>query len=657
MQSAINYEEVLNALKLLKQDNQLFEIRIINGKWNASGYFTSPEVAVQELKRIRIKDNTNIYFCLNFINDACYSRKQRNKIIENAENTTKDNDIIGYQWLMIDIDPKRPTGTSSSNEQLELAKQKAKKIYAFMKKQSWYDPIIAMSGNGYHLLYNVALKNNKENIEMVKKCLNTLAIIFNDQNSDIDCATYNPARICKLYGTVAQKGLNTQERPHRLSKILYIPNEIQTNDIQVVKRFSEMFSQKEEKKNLNYISEKFNIEDFINKHNINVCDIVENGGVKKYLLSECLFDASHKAPDSAIFELPNGAIAYKCFHNSCSDKTWKDVRLMFEPDAYNKKYIENKTEANYKKEDYKIEQLENDEPIFKTSQMIRSEKQVEAEYIKTGIKQLDKKLRGLKKGFVTCLSGLRACGKSSIISQFTVEAVNQGYKVAMFSGELTNINTLNWLVLQSAGRDNVLETQYEGFYQTKSEAQERIDKWLDEKVYIYNNNYGNKFEWILEQLKKVVEEKKVDLVILDNLMALNINSLDRDKFIQQSLFVEQLETFAKQSNIHILFVAHPRKSTSFLRLDDVSGSNDIVNRVDNALILHRVNNDFKRLAKEMFKNDLDETIYSCDNVIEICKDRDSGNQDVFIPLYFDKTCKRLCNYRGENKYYKWEEVK
>ena len=94
-----------------------------------------------------------------------------------------------------------------------------------------------------------------------------------------------------------------------------------------------------------------------------------------------------------------------------------------------------------------------------------------------------------------------------------------------------------------------------------------------------------------------------------------------------------------------------------MRLDDVSGSNDIVNRVDNALILHRVNNDFKRLAKEMFRNDLDETIYSCDNVIEICKDRDSGNQDVFIPLYFDKTCKRLCNYRGENKYYKWEETK
>lgn len=656
MQLAIDYDEILKSLKVLKKQNQLFEIRMISGSWNASGYFSNPEIAIEELKHFRMRENTNVYFSLNYIDTACFSRKQRNKFIEKAENTTKDNDILGYQWLMIDIDPKRPSGTSSSNEQLEKAKQKTKRIYKFMREQSWHDPIIALSGNGCHLLYSVGLKNVKENVDLIKSCLNSLANIFNDDDSDVDCSTFNPARICKLYGTVAKKGMNTPERPHRLSKIIYIPDNIEMNDIQVVKRLAEMFSQNEEKVSSKYIGEKFNLDDFINKHGIRVKQVVETNGVKKYVLEECLFDGNHKAPDAAIFQMPTGAIAYKCFHNSCGDRTWHDVRLMFEPDAYNKQYIQVKQEPNYTKPEYKIKEVEIDEPVFKTSQMIRSEKQPEAEYIKTGIVQLDKKIRGLKKGFVTCLSGLRACGKSSIISQITIEAVNQGYKVAMFSGELTNLNTLNWLTLQSAGRDNVLETQYDGFYKTKLNAQEKIDKWLDEKVYIYNNDYGNKFEWIIEQLQKIVEEKKVDLVILDNLMALNINSLDRDKFVQQSLFVEYLENFAKQSNIHILFVAHPRKSTSFLRLDDVSGSNDIVNRVDNALILHRVNNDFKRLAKEMFKNDLDQAIYECDNVMEICKDRDSGVQDVFIPLYFEKSCKRLCNYKGENKYYKWERM-
>ena len=656
MQLAIDYDEILKSLKILKKQNQLFEIRMISGSWNASGYFSNPETAIEELKHFRMRENTNVYFSLNYIDNACFSRKQRNKFIEKAENTTKDNDILGYQWLMIDIDPKRPSGTSSSNEQLEKAKQKTKRIYKFMREQSWHDPIIALSGNGCHLLYSVGLKNTKENVDLIKSCLNSLANIFNDDDSDVDCSTFNPARICKLYGTVAKKGMNTPERPHRLSKIVYIPDNVEINDIQVVKRLAEMFSQNEEKVSSKYVGEKFNLDEFINKHGIRVKQVVETNGIKKYVLEECLFDGNHKAPDAAIFQMSTGAIAYKCFHNSCSDKTWHDVRLMFEPDAYNKQFIQIKQEPNYTKTEYKIKEVEIDEPVFKTSQMIRNEKQPEAEYIKTGIVQLDKKIRGLKKGFVTCLSGLRACGKSSIISQITIEAVNQGYKVAMFSGELTNLNTLNWLTLQSAGRDNVLETQYDGFYKTKLNAQEKIDKWLDEKVYIYNNDYGNKFEWIIEQLQKIVEEKKVDLVILDNLMALNINSLDRDKFTQQSLFVEYLEDFAKQSNIHILFVAHPRKSTSFLRLDDVSGSNDIVNRVDNALILHRVNNDFKRLAKEMFKNDLSQAIYECDNVIEICKDRDSGVQDVFIPLYFEKSCKRLCNYKGENKYYKWERM-
>ena len=146
----------------------------------------------------------------------------------------------------------------------------------------------------------------------------------------------------------------------------------------------------------------------------------------------------------------------------------------------------------------------------------------------------------------------------------------------------------------------------------------------------------------------------MDVIILANLMALNIGMLDRDLYRQQSLFVEHLENFAKQCNIHIVFVAHPRKSDGFLRLDDVSGSNDIVNRVDNAFILHRVNNDFIRLSQQMFKWKNDNELYRCSNVIEICKDRETGVQDLFIPLWFEPESKRLKNDRYENKRYGWE---
>ena len=73
--------------------------------------------------------------------------------------------------------------------------------------------------------------------------------------------------------------------------------------------------------------------------------ICSPNGTVKYVLEHCLFDESHKGKDAAIFQKSDGSLGYKCFHNSCSDKHWKDVRLLFEPDAYDKK-----TDNNTKRE-------------------------------------------------------------------------------------------------------------------------------------------------------------------------------------------------------------------------------------------------------------------------------------------------------------------
>jgi KaiC/GvpD/RAD55 family RecA-like ATPase len=277
------------------------------------------------------------------------------------------------------------------------------------------------------------------------------------------------------------------------------------------------------------------------------------------------------------------------------------------------------------------------------------------EFIRCGVSEIDRMMRGLKKGFVTLVSGLRASGKSSIISQITLECRQQGYRVALFSGELTATNLLKWLVLQAAGHNNTQQTQYEGFYNPAEGITEAVSKWLNDFVWVYNNNYGNDFEFVISKLQECTAEHKVDLVILDNLMALNIAGLQGyDKYDKQSNFVDYLERFAKKNNIHILFVAHPRKSNGFLRLEDVSGSNDLVNRVDNAFIIHRVNDDFKRLTRQDLHWKAENPLYQANNVIEICKDRDGGKQDIFIPLYFEESTKRLMNTPDEYKHYGWE---
>ena len=274
-------------------------------------------------------------------------------------------------------------------------------------------------------------------------------------------------------------------------------------------------------------------------------------------------------------------------------------------------------------------------------------------FVKTGITDIDMKMRGLKKSYVSVMSGLRAAGKSSVISEMVLDGIDAGNNVAVFSGELAPKNFMRWMNLQAAGRGYTEPTQFEGYYNVQRKYQERIADWLGEHFWLYNNDYGNDFGAVAEQFERKIEQNKLDLLILDNLMAFNISGLAEVKYEAQTAFILRLQQMAKKYNVHILFVAHPRKAMGFLRLDDISGTADLGNAVDNAFIVHRVNSDFKRLTKQMFGWKEDNMNYLCSNVIEIAKDRDGGTMDYFIPLYYEPETKRLKNYMSETKIYGW----
>ena len=110
-------------------------------------------------------------------------------------------------------------------------------------------------------------------------------------------------------------------------------------------------------------------------------------------------------------------------------------------------------------------------------------------------------------------------------------------------------------------------------------------------------------------------------------------------------------------NIHIALVAHPRKTINFLRLMDISGSANISNLVDAAFIIHRVNHDFKRGYMAEFcgpKAKEDEIpLFNATNVIEIAKDRETGIQDEFIPLWYETESRRMLNEKTEVIKFKW----
>jgi len=207
---------------------------------------------------------------------------------------------------------------------------------------------------------------------------------------------------------------------------------------------------------------------------------------------------------------------------------------------------------------------------------------------------------------------------------------------------------MKWINLQVCGKNNLLHNQQYDFYYPKDK--EAVMNVTNNKLFIYDNELGNDINKIIFAIYDAVKNKNVKMVILDNLMSMNLSNYGQDKYEVQTKLITELSDMAKRLNIHIHFVCHPRKSTNFLRKYDISGTADLTNIADNVFIVHRVNNDFKKQFQEMFKKN-DEELLSYDNIVEICKNREQGFQDMFIGQYFEVETKRFLNYKDEHKYY------
>ena len=277
------------------------------------------------------------------------------------------------------------------------------------------------------------------------------------------------------------------------------------------------------------------------------------------------------------------------------------------------------------------------------------------EYIKSNSVMLDKQIKGFALGQLSVWSGGNASAKSTYLNQVAIESIQQGYKVAIYSGELTSKRILNWIIMQCAGFKN-MKLNFEGqYYYVENSIKDKICNWLDGKMFIYDNQSGNKAQTIIESIKGIIKEKNVKVVILDNLMSMDLSSYGDNKYDVQSNLIQELSALAKEYNVHVHFVCHPRKVTNFLRKIDISGSADLTNIADNVFIMHRVNEDFRMKTREMFGWKEDNPMYSFTNVIEVCKNRELGVEDQFAGLYFEKESKRLKNSQSECKMYDWEK--
>lgn len=648
---------------IFKDNHELVEIRVIDPtkKRTYSGYFTDIETILREIKKY---DHCNLYYSLNIIDDACYSREQHDKIVTTPKSTTSDNEIRARKWCMIDVDCEKPADTNSSDEEKDLAKQVVNNVYKFLRDEGFEKPVIIDSANGYHIMLKQAMIASPENTEIMKRFLQVLDMYFSTDRVKIDCATFNNSRICKIPGTFSRKGSNTKERPQRCSGFIRVPDEIKITPNEFFCKVAGYLPEPEKKdRSNNYGRSAFDLDAFLTEHNIEVSKIVETSNFTKYVLAECPFNSSHKSPDSAVFKMRDGSFGFKCLHNSDAHYTFKDFRLHYDKDAYSRKdygEYQFKQRQNYQRPQEVFEPVKETEEKGKKWLSMRDIKRVdiaELMSIPTGYHELDKKIMGLFAGELTVLSGLNASGKTSWLDCLALNVVQSGFKVAIWSGEMQDWRFQGWINQIAAGKAYVRKKQgYDNFYYTPSQYCDKIGEWLDGKLYLYNNSYGSRWGQLFNDIKEIVEEKGINLVIIDNLAALNIEDYEGEKYSKQTKFILDVKEYAKAKNIHVLLVAHPRKQNDLLRKESISGTADLTNIADNLFLIHRTGKDFERRGAEFFGEEKTQQYMEYGSVLEVAKNRQFGVVDHLVGMYYEPESRRLKNSIAEHIVYGWEEA-
>ena len=268
------------------------------------------------------------------------------------------------------------------------------------------------------------------------------------------------------------------------------------------------------------------------------------------------------------------------------------------------------------------------------------------ERVSSGIKALDDILGGFMAGQLTVWTGKRGEGKSTLLGQLMIEAVESGSKVCAYSGELQATYFQYCIDLQCAGpkyvmyrEDPLRDTQ--AAYITKG-MRDRIHDWYRGRFYIYDNTIAqsNEVENVMNVFTYALKRYDCKVFMVDNLMTLQNDGDDRSFYRKQSVFTGQLVDFAKKYNVHVHLVAHPRKTDRDLGNDDISGSGDITNRADNVITVSRLS------EAERAQN-------GADSVLRVIKNRFYGKIGE-IGLNFCTTSRRFyLPSTGNTRQYGW----
>ena len=267
---------------------------------------------------------------------------------------------------------------------------------------------------------------------------------------------------------------------------------------------------------------------------------------------------------------------------------------------------------------------------------------IEREY--TNIKTLDFLLKGIEYGKVSLWSGTTNSGKTTLMTQLAKECLKARKKIFYFSGEQTASEFKNYLYLSMSNSEQIEKIVDEHNSQIVDFApKEKVIQYFDniygDNLFLYNNDtVNNSITKMLQTMRKMLK-MGVRIFFIDNFMQLD----NSERIEDQTRIIELFKRFARDNNVIINLVAHPRK-TQFakhrLTIFDIAGTQNIANKSSNICTIMRLDilsdSEYEEVGKALFNSGYD--IKECDGLIEVIKTK--GNNCKMVGLKYNKEFKR-----------------
>ncbi|KAG8183233.1 hypothetical protein JTE90_014408 [Oedothorax gibbosus] len=206
-------------------------------------------------------------------------------------------------------------------------------------------------------------------------------------------------------------------------------------------------------------------------------------------------------------------------------------------------------------------------------------------------------LKGHRKGELTVFSGQTGTGKTTFMSEYSLDLCIQGLPTLWASFEITNTRLMKTMLSQFSRCSLVDNVDSYGHW---------AEEFRKIPMFFLNFHGPRTLKRILKAMANAVIVYNVQHIVIDNLqfmMNMEDYSASLDQLRRQDQVFGAFREFASRWNCHVTLVIHPRKEPEFSELSNtsISGTAKATQEADNIILLQTTKNrQYLQVTKNRF---------------------------------------------------------